>query len=592
MAIVASSGPSFQAYVLTSPRGPPNLPQVAAPPTAESTARPWIPITRWGWPELVGLAFAHRIALQLWTTSIAVDSVSYLQDARAVRAGDWMQSVTGGLHPLYGLLTGLLTYLTGSVEVSALILSILAGSLIPIPIYFGLRRLWNERVAWMTGFLFSLQPILALDTTEALPTALFLLLFFASLVCGYLAYADRRWFLYPMAGLLAGLCYLTRTEGVLSIGFLAIGAAWVFVRSLRRDPEKSSDGPARVLGGISAGILAIAIVGFPYLLALREVSGRWVFTLKAGQKLIDRATGVKGGDGESDEDGDQGSGLRASGSKTAADSIAETEPVARFMGKKLSKAMFPPLVPLYVLGLLCTRRQGGSWRSLLALPLMALLAFIPSLLLLSLGAHHRPSHRYMLVTGMLLLPWAAAAVLTLADLLSGPPEGSLRQRAALPSLLVLLAVLLPMKSLGPRRAEEATFLEAGRWLAARPLEPNRRVVASERKIAYFGRCDFAYLPSQWTDLNSAPPGLRSLDGAPHLLDDAGAREWARLGHEEFVRSKAALLVVEQRSVDRFFGPRYLKALEALGFREAHVVPGGERPRSWAVWIYSLEKGPR
>ncbi|MBI3858477.1 MAG: glycosyltransferase family 39 protein [Planctomycetes bacterium] len=547
------------------------------------TPRPFFPLTRLGWPELVLLAFIHRLVIALWTSTIAPDCVVYHPIARLYRDGQFHKAVDTDLHPLFPLLTGLLSHVTGSVDSAAVALSVAASSLVALPLVLLLRKAWNERIAWATGFLYALQPVLALDTSEGLPTGLFLCLFFASLACGTFAVSGGRWVLYPLAGLLAGLCYLTRTEGVFAIFFLLIGAAAAVIQSFRRpNPEAPTGAPSgrvRCIVGILAGVIALGVVTFPYLLFIREKSGRWGLTLKGGQKILDKAMGVAREDAEPD----------TGGYKSAAEAISDRGSLGRYLGKKFTRALFGPLVPFYVLGFLCTGRQGGRWKRLFPLPLMALVSLVPSLLLLMLEAKHMPSHRYMLLCGLLLLPWAAAAVLTLGDLLSGFVRTE-RRRWVMPALLLLLLLLLPLKSVGPRRPEEATYKEAGRWLAAQTLEPSRTLVASDAKIAYYGECRFVELPSIWSDL-SKPPPPPSKTAPAKGLDAPAALDWARQARDEFLRSGAALLVVDQRQVEHFFGAEYLTQLGAVGFRERNVVRGDPREKSWTVWIYSFEKNP-
>lgn len=553
-------------------------------PRQESPLRPFIPLTRHGWPELVALAFALRLAIALWTATIAPDCVVYLPSAEFFRQGMVERGLEAGLHPLYPLMSGLLGRLTHDVELSSVIVSVAAGSLIPLPFFLFIRMLWNERVAWVAGFLCALQPVLALDTTEAYPTGLFMVLFFAAMACGIRAWTSGRWFLYPVAGVLSALAYLTRTEGIHAAVFLGLGAAGAFGASFFKkpaDPAAPTTGPSParrrllLVAGAFAGVVAFGVVSYPYLSYMHHRTGRWTLTLKTGQLLMNKAVGVE-------EEG-------AREIPSAADAISEHESLPRYLGKKITKALFGPLVPFYIAGLFCLKRQEGRWRNVGLLLIMALLAFVPTLLLLALSPNHKPSHRYMLLSGVLLLPLAAAGVLSLADFLSGLKAMPFLRRTALPGLLLAMLIALPLKCLGPIRPEEATYKDAGRWLKDQALVPSRTVLCAESKICYYGRCEQVVLPSQWSDLNKPPPELHLRKTPLKGLESAEALDWAKKAREEFVLSHAALLVVDQRSVDHFFGPEYLKQLETVGFREKTVISRDPREKCWTIWIYSLEK---
>lgn len=573
---------AFQGYVLTSLGSLPNLTRVSVPESpAEPSSRLSIPLTRRGWPELVLLAFIHRLVIAAWTTTIAADCVRYLPAAELFREGRVREALDSELHPLYPLLTGLLSPLTGGVELSAVILAVVAGALVPLPLFLLVKQLWNERVAWVTGFLYALQPILALDTSEAYPTSFFLLLFFSAAACGVYAVTTPRWYLYPLSGVFAALCYLTRTEGIHAAVFLGLGAAWIVagavLRKLRGGTlESTPRDRLKFAGGVLACGVAFILVCLPYLGYVREKLGRWGFTLKGGQSLLDKAFDEGGLEEEPQAP-----------VPTAAEAIAKHTPVARYMGKKLSKAVFWPLIPFYVLGFFCVRRQGGAWRRLAPLPIMSLLAFLPALMLLTLTPNHKPSHRYMILTGMLLLPWAAAAILTLGDFLTGPRRPAFLRQWGWVLVLAFFVILLPLKSVRPRRADERTFLVAGSWLREQPLGPKRILVSTDSKLAYYGRCAYAELPSLWSDPNNPPPVLRLRGDYRKGLDPETALEWARRARKEFDRVGGALLAIDQLAIEHFFGAVYLKQLETVGFRQKKVISAEPGEKAQTLWFFEL-----
>lgn len=571
--------------MLTSPRSPPNLIAVSVLESHASPAPPVsrlpIPLTRRGWPELVVLAFIHRLVIAAWTSSIGADSVAYLPAAELFREGRFSDGLDSGLHPLYPLLTGLVSLLTGSVEVSAVLVAVVTGALVPLPLFLFVKQLWNERVAWFTGFLYALQPILALDTSEAYPTSLFLLLFFCAAACGVHAVTSPRWSLYPLAGAIAALCYLTRTEGIHAAVFLGLGTAWivagVVLRKIRgAAPETTRRERLRFVAGVLAGGATFILVCLPYLGYVSQKLGRVGFTLKGGQTLLDKALG------------EQDSEEEAKPRPTAAEAIAKHTSVWRYMGKKVSKALFWPLIPFYLIGFFCVRRQGGDWRRLVPIPIMSLLAFVPALLLLTLTPNHMPSHRYMVLSGMLLLPWAAAAALSLGDWMTGDRRPPFLRRWGWALLLAFFLLLLPLKSVRPRRPYESTLPVAGAWLREQSLGPNRILVTSHPKLAYYGRCVQVPLPSIWTDYDNPPPVLRLRGDYSKGLDSETALEWARQARREFDRSGGALLALDQTAVDHFFGVEYLKQLEVVGFRQKKVISPEPGEKAMTVWFFAVE----
>lgn len=481
------------------------------------------------------------------------------------------------LHPLYPFLTGILAPMLGGAEQSAVIVSVVAGSLIPIPLYLLVRDLWNEPIAWVTTFLYAIHPVLALETSEALPTALFLFLFFSAASCGVRAWTSGRWWHFPPAGALAALCYLTRTEGIQAAVFLGIALAGATIRRTQALPLGAGAGPARgrMVAGVLLGVLAFTLISMPYVLFIREKTGQWGFTLKgAGREILSKALTIEETPGRS---GDAPPGPAA----------GRDAPV-RYLSIRLANALFPPLMILMAIGLFCTGRQGGRWSSVGVLLIMGLVAFVPSILLLGLSAQFRPSHRYLLLTSMLWLPWASAAVLTIPDALSRMSGGaSSGARLALPALLVVLLVVFPLKSLGPRRAEESVFREVGRWLSEQKLDPPRRIMASNEKPVYYGRADLVPMPMQYVNPEDVSGRSRPVGGYINPDIRAGVlREWARRVHEQYVRARAALLVLDEPALNRYdLGPGGLSELEKLGFRQRTAF--GRSAGHW-VWVLALE----
>lgn len=564
--------------MLTSLRTLPNLTRVPVP---DSSARPAgrlsIPLTRRGWPELVLLALIHRAIIAAWTCSVGADSVRYLPAAELYQDGRYREGLETILHPLYPLLSGLLARLTGSVELSAVLVAVGAAALVPLPLYLLVKNLWNERVAWVAGFLYALHPTLASDTSEAYPTALFLLLFFSSAACAVHAVTTPRWYLFPLAGALASLCYLTRTEGVHAALFAGGSMVWfsLWAALKKRNPPdggpRSREGLRHAAGILTCGIVFI-LVALPYLGFVREKLGRWGFTLKGGQTLLDKAISV--------EDVEEDPAPAAAG--TAADAIGSHSSVWRYMGKKASRALFGPLIPFFLLGFFCVRRQGGEGRRLLPLGAMALIAFIPPLLLLTLTPNHKPDHRYMLLSGMLLLPWAGAAILTIGDHLTADRRPPLLREWGWAAILAFFLVLLPIKSLGPRRASERTLVAAGAWLREQPLGEKRILVSSNPKLSYYGRCVHVVLPSPRQDAYAPPPGR---DGGP---DAEKLLEWSRRARKEFDRTDGSLLAVDEKVLKDYFGPGYLKQLEAVGFRSKKTVSPEPGEKAITVWFFAVD----
>ena len=142
-------------------------------------------------------------------------------------------------------------------ETCARLVSVLAGTLLLIPLHRLARRLLGEEGAWIAVLLAAFHPRLVQYSGAALtemPFGLLLLTGLAALAaaCGEGASAARRATLEAGAGATLGLAYLVRPEGLILGGVL-----WLWRWLARPGPAASRAGPAFLLGA--------ALVALPYL---------------------------------------------------------------------------------------------------------------------------------------------------------------------------------------------------------------------------------------------------------------------------------------------------------------------------------------
>jgi len=122
------------------------------------------------------------------------------------------------LHPLYMILLGglhLVTPSTVDFYVVGRLLSAVIGCLAVLVMFTFVRRSFDERAAWVAALLLAFAPSFLWESVAILSSTLFLLLYLGvllSLVQGY----------YRAAALLAALAALTRYEGFVLIGLVAL----------------------------------------------------------------------------------------------------------------------------------------------------------------------------------------------------------------------------------------------------------------------------------------------------------------------------------------------------------------------------------
>ncbi len=258
--------------------------QLAAPARRQPLRIDWALLAIFLASLAVRAAFISLPRMARW------DEASYLTIARNLLAGHGYSELMGApdVHqpPMVSLLAAAGLALHLPLSAAAAIPSHLAlGSLVVFPLYALGRAIYDRRAGLLAALLGALYPALAVSplywgTLTEPPYMLFILTgLYAAYRCGLaLNTAARPWGWAALMGLAFGLGYLTRPESLLflAVMLLYLGLAWLF----------GGPAPLRRLGRLAAAstvaVATLALVALPYLIFLRDATGRWVLSGKAG----------------------------------------------------------------------------------------------------------------------------------------------------------------------------------------------------------------------------------------------------------------------------------------------------------------------
>ena len=224
---------------------------------------------------LATVAFALRAFLLRSLPVIDADGVTYVALARQFRA-------TGSpfdplFHPLYPLTIAFAEPLAGDWELAARLVSAFFGALVVLPAYALARPLLGVEAARLAAVLMVVQPALVRSGTAAMSEAVYAFVLACGILAAWRALAGGPRALLGLAGLLFGLAYLVRPEGVVYlVGLLAV----IGVRAAterRRTRE--------LVGWGGAALVAFLVVAAPYLLYLRTTFGGLTLSGKVGHNL-------------------------------------------------------------------------------------------------------------------------------------------------------------------------------------------------------------------------------------------------------------------------------------------------------------------
>ena len=455
---------------------------------------------------LVALAAAVRIYLYFFTYIISRDGVTYITLGGYFKQGSLAKGLGHDYHPLYSMLIAVLSCFLKDSQLAGQIISIVAGSLLVIPIFYLGKSLFNESIAFVTGLLVAFHPYLARISADVVSDPLYILFFATGICVGWSALKRRSLPCFFLTGACTAFAYLTRPEG---IGIIIVIGFWILIVDGMRFEFPSRRGLVSLL----LLVLAFLIFASPYLVYLKKDTGHWILTRK---KSIKTLMGVEKSKSEFRNTRNQQIRTenllrqgRAGISKL--NDIGKHPPVVisniylenikKFfnLSTRLASTFHWPLFFLWLVGILkcrgIARFDKGQW-----FILSFYLLYLPILYLLLLNVGY-VSRRHLLPLIVIGLFWAAIGVeesknwilrkmykLNRASYLS--PMG-----ISVIILCMTIAILLP-KTLKHQRSDKIWIKKAGIWITKNgPSNP--KIMSSDPRVAYYaGGVNIATLPGK------------------------------------------------------------------------------------------------
>ena len=228
---------------------------------------------------LIALAAAVRIYLYSVTSIISRDGVTFLSLAEYFYGGDFAEGLSHDYHPAYPMLIGALFYPLKDFQLAGQMISIVAGSLLVLPVFYLGKGLFNETIGFGAGVLVVFHPYLVRFSTDVLSDSLYILFFITGICIGWRALGKRKPLYFFLTGVSTALAYLTRPEGV---GILVVLGFWALIIGTNgiRLPNKKDFACTVLL------TLGFILVASPYLIYLKEETGHWTLTKKKDIKKL------------------------------------------------------------------------------------------------------------------------------------------------------------------------------------------------------------------------------------------------------------------------------------------------------------------
>ncbi len=201
----------------------------------------------------------------------SADSVVYAITGKNLFSGKGFsyQGAVQLVHPpIYPILIGFFWLLTNNLEFSGQVVSAIAGGLLVIPVYYFARAIYGRKVGLVSALFVAICPILVYGSTETFSESLYTLFLVSSIALTWKALSSRNLLWISLAGLTAGLSFLTHPLGLL---FVPIFLIFLFLSPFLIPPTtlRSVFKKAILL------LVSFVIVCLPYWVFLHKHLGRW-----------------------------------------------------------------------------------------------------------------------------------------------------------------------------------------------------------------------------------------------------------------------------------------------------------------------------
>lgn len=516
------------------------------------------------------LALAVRCLAWDHAVMMTNDGPDFLWQAQQMLAGRWSVALSHHYHPFYALLIAGATPLLGDVVTAAAVVSIVAGLVAVWAVYALARRADPARpgVALAAALLIAVHGASVTHTSDVRSDGLYATLFVLT-AATLLAASELGGWRWLAAGALAGSTYLTRPEGLFLVAPAALA---VFACARRRGVPAGARGALAFAAGL-------ALAAAPYVVAIHDLTGRWVLSMKpsiaaaglgdGGATLslppdcplaspVVRRLAARSNDGDADDaddaapdddadaDADAGDDPRAATAATTTASAETQGSLARAAsGTLASLRAFNSVARADILALAAI---GWPWlwrrRRQLALALaLTLLGWLAAAALHE-GSSGYLNDRHMLAPAQLLFPLAGAGWLALWDWR--------RMRYVTRPLCLAVVASMALAGVKYRHADQQALLE-GLAFARDHSAPAERLVVGRRKHGWYASrrvielslpCDERILIATMLEHDATLLVLDEEDvlrDAPQWLDGPLFERRARFGE-----GKQAVLVLARR----------------------------------------------
>ncbi len=420
------------------------------------------------------------------------DGPVFIGVAEAMAEGDWARALSHEYHPLFPALIAAFHLLIGDWELAGVAVNVIGGTAAVACLYGFARAAFGRTTAFAAAAILTVHPYAVKFCGDVQSEGLYLGLFLGAVWALWLALRSAGLGAAFVAGLLCGLAYLTRPEG---IGLLAVGGALAVWHVLRGHwPRRRAAAWGALL------FLTTASVAGPYVAWIRAETGVWSLTQKKSVGWVTGLSGPPARFAPKEESAPAEPDRTAMPPSTPAESTVEPQQpdsvVRGFSRYRIAlvdlihtnlQALGPELFAILLAGGLIGRWKRLSLRGVFVLMVVGIYGLLLFQLALNVGY---VSTRHALAPVAVALGHVGAALLALSGAFSVS-----RRKLALALLLIALTGLGLSRSLRPDRTDSIAERRAAEWLGSQDLPPGG-VAVHRRRIAYYAGAPAVKIPDK------------------------------------------------------------------------------------------------
>ncbi len=205
----------------------------------------------------------------LRTYAISLDGAfQYIPLAKDFASGLFRKALSHNQQPLYPLIVAFVSRWVSDFELAGKFVSSSFGILVIFPVYFLGKRIFDEKIAFLSSIFLVIHPYLRRFSADVLKESTYLFFLGTAIWFAWRTIQSQKRYPYLFIPLFSALAYLVRPDGFEVL--LVVLFYFVFA--------KKFGGPGSKRMVILLLLLSSTILFLPYLIHLREVKGEWTLS--------------------------------------------------------------------------------------------------------------------------------------------------------------------------------------------------------------------------------------------------------------------------------------------------------------------------